>query len=177
MNSMELWKLFENVTESYEMYLNPHPVKIIAQSKNKSVKFEINPVNIVCIKSDERIKYIYLKESIKSIDGELINSNKITINDSKSNLEALCKYFDSLQFRLLKVSKSDAVNVAYYDLNKSSLLLNLNSYQHSECRVISLGKGFPDKFKARKENFEKTTSLRMKEREIYLKSKFGYKNQ
>lgn len=162
-NTLDAWISIENIVGLYDIYLNPHPVPITSQVKGKSVQFKVKSTNVICIKSEGRHKCIYLKEPIKSIQGELLNTSKIFINHAEKKLETLCSDLDSLQFRLMVISRSEVVNVGFYDLNKNKLQLNLDNYQSTEdCKNIKIGKAFVETFIEKKETYESIVSLQKK---------------
>lgn len=175
MKNIEAWKLIETVTESYESFLNPSPVPVTAQVKGKSVQFEIKATDIVCILSNERGKAIYLTKNIRCVDGNIIDTDKITVNKDEMTMDKLSSLLDSIKYHLYKVSRSSVVNLAYYNLNKTKLELELKDYRHIECKILSISPGLRGLFLEAQKQHNKLRDTRMKEREAYLKKKFHSK--
>ena len=151
-----LLQITELLTGTYSLLLNPPSFEIKSTLGQKACVFKVNVKDVVCVLSDERSKFIYLKTSQKSIDGILHETDKIVINET---VEKTCKRLDSARVHLVKVSPRAAINVAYYDLDKDKLLLNLHNYTHSNCIQIPITAHYLNDFKAKKSDFEDKITL------------------
>jgi hypothetical protein len=84
-------------------------------------KFPIMPEHVICIVSAEkkRKKIIYTTE--ENTDGT-IAIKKYLFNNNEYNFDELCKLLDKLSHRLIRVSKSAIVNVAFYNIGTDNYL-------------------------------------------------------
>lgn len=154
-----IFEMVENLTGTYSVLLYPPSVKIKSTLKQKSCSFNVNVGDVICILSDERTKYIYLKTIQKSFEGVLNETNKIIVNET---VDKICRRLDSSCFHLVKVSPSAAVNIAYYDLDKKHLKINFKGYKPINCNRISITDSFIDNFKVQKAAFDHVKELQKK---------------
>lgn len=108
-----------------DLILNPDPIKVHGTFDNKGLDFWIKLADVVVVKSNERIKEIFLKTSIRPEQGGK-NHKSIMINDNKINFEKVLQSIQGRSTHLLRVNKSMAVNLHHYDLaDERTLTLNI----------------------------------------------------
>ena len=156
---VHLYDAIEKATSHYDVLLNPYPVEIKAVHKGKSETFEIKVTNVICILSDKTTKYIYLRHPVIAID---VEGRKTTVIEVNRNFKMVCKEIDSLEFHLFQQSKTSAVNLYYYSLNKDELILNLKEYPNEVCRKLKIGKPKIKEFITTQKGFRKIISLQKK---------------
>jgi DNA-binding LytR/AlgR family response regulator len=154
-----MFELIDLLLGNYSLLLNPHRIEIRSSLNQKACFFSIDIKNVVCIIADERAKYIYLKKAIKSVEGKLHKTNKIALNE---NLKNICNKLDSSKVHLAQVSKSVAVNVAYYDLDGENLIINTKDLEFIECEKIPISKSYIKSFKIQKEAIDSFLLLQKK---------------
>ena len=74
----------------------------------------LNMNDIVCIKSDGKIKNIHFNKEQTSVSGEKFVSRILSFNGT---IQSFRKKYDAAEIHICEISKSEAVNVFYYSLN------------------------------------------------------------
>jgi hypothetical protein len=156
--SLEMFSYMQKRLEEYQPKLNPAKVSVKASLNRKSLVFEINPKDVVCVLTRAKKKHIYLKQPIESIKGEYILTNEIIVNRNDFTLNDMCNELDRLNFWLVQVSNFAIVNVDDYHLNNRDKL-QLKDFTLKEGREISLGPEYTENYKKVKEHFDDVISL------------------
>jgi hypothetical protein len=154
-----MWSLIEEEIQGYEWRTNPEPFEIHGTHKGKPIVYKISITDVVCVVGEGRDKYIYLKQAIKNIEGELHKTNIITINRNNLTIEKLCKELDGLRFHLVQVSKSAAINLAFYHYNNLSYTLEDKFPNCKDVDKIKGGKAYIKNYRDRKRHFDDVISL------------------
>jgi hypothetical protein len=155
----------------YSMILQPPLKDLHTTIRQKASEFKINILDIICIISARKTKWIYFKNIQKSISGESLKSDKLSFTGS---IAKICQKFDSSQVHLLKISNSVVVNLAYYVLESNRLKLNLDKNPHGKCDNLTISPSFIDDFVIKKSQLE---SLKAKLEALisFQKNAFGVK--
>lgn len=156
--SLVLFRHFQDILSKHRTELDPAFVKVAATHNRQSLIYEINPKDIVAVKTEGKKKYIYLTKKIKNIEGPLHVTDQVVVNRNKYTLEDLCADLDILNFRLVMVSDRAIINVEYYHQFKKTLQLIL-PYPHHKCKSITLGEHFINDFIKVKAHFDDVISL------------------
>lgn len=155
-----MWSLIEEEIQGFKWRTNPPPFVIKATHKSKPVEYRISITDIVCVIGKDRDKFIYLKHSIGNIVGEYHSTNKIEITSNDLTIEELCnKKLDTLMFHLVQVSKSAAINLAYYHYSNPSYTLTENLPKCKEVNKIKASKIYLKNYKDKKMHFDDVISL------------------
>lgn len=166
-----LFKIIEEELEGYKWMTRPRPFKLHATHSGKPVVYEISIIEVICVISDGRAKYIYLKNPVRPIDGDYHETNKILVNRNGLTLDKLCNEMEGLRFHLVQISKNAAINIACYHLGKNSFQLIGEPSKHKNINDIPLGKMYLDNYKFKKHYFDAFLSLHsFKSRDIQKKS-------
>lgn len=156
--SLALFAHFQDILSKHRNELDPSIVKVAATHNRQSLVYEIDPKNIVCVRTDGKKKYIFLTKKIKNIEGPLNVTDQVVVNRNKYTLEDLCNDLDILNFRLVMVSDRAIVNVGYYHQFKKTLQLIL-PYPYHKCKSITLGDHFINDFLKVKAHYDDVISL------------------
>jgi hypothetical protein len=150
-----LFEVTEAIQGSYSGLLNPPLKELLTTTlKQKACTFQLDINDIICIKSDGKIKWIFLTKKQKSISGELFESDKLQFTGSIADF---CKKYDTPKIHLCTVSRSVAVNPNYYFLSSKKLLLVGNVNPHGI--DIPISSRFVDNFIERKATLERISSF------------------
>lgn len=109
-----------------DFIIDPNPFEIAASGvkAGSSVTYFITVGNILAIKSEERLKCIYLKKHVKPSSGG-IEQRKIYINKNDSNWEKLLFQIQKRGHHLMRASRSFAINIYDYTYTQEGhLILN-----------------------------------------------------
>lgn len=157
--AIQLWMLIEDEVEELSIFYNPWPVKVKATYGGKSLIYEIRVVDILCILSEGRVKYIYTKKPYKNEEGPLQITEKIMVDQNDLTLEKLCKHMDSLEGHLVVVGRGKAINMAHYHFSGSEFEAFTKSRKHTKINTIKSGTGYIENYIERKKWFDDFRSL------------------
>lgn len=108
-----------------DLIVNPDPVKVHASFGGRGYDFHLELMKVVAIKAKGRLKEIFLKSPIRPSEGGKLY-NPIHLNSDVSDFDGTLIAIQGRSTHLLRVSKSMAVNLYYYDLeDERKLVLNL----------------------------------------------------
>jgi hypothetical protein len=156
--SLALFSHFQEILSKHRSELDPTIVNVAATNNRQSLIYEINPKDVVCVKTEGKKKFIFLKEKIKNIEGPLHITDQVVVNRNKYTLENLCADLDILNFRLVMASDRAIVNVEYYHRFKKTLQL-IHPYAHHKCKSITLGQLYINDYEKVKNHFDDLISL------------------
>lgn len=148
--------LTEQIQERYSVLLNPPSKDFRTTKGQKAAIFKINITDIVCILSDGKSKWVHFKEPQKSIEGVLLDSDKLSFTGT---LLDFCNKYDDTKIHLCIVSKSVAVNPLYYQLDKDKLKLADNKISNKYCDNIKVSPKYLKEFVERKSIIESIISF------------------
>jgi len=157
--SLEMFSYMQKRLEEHQPKLNPANVTVNASLNKKSLVFEINPKDVICVLTKGKKKHIYLKEPIENVKGDYTFTKEIIVNRNKFTLEDMCKELDILNFWLVQVSNFAIVNVDHYHLNNKDKLQLKDFPEQKEGKEISLGPDYADNYKNVKEYYDDVISL------------------
>ncbi|MDI1355350.1 MAG: hypothetical protein PSX36_10550 [bacterium] len=150
------WDIIESIKGSYSVLLNPPLVAFNTTINQKASGFKININDIVCILSDGKTKWIYFNRKQQSVDGKLLVSDKLSFT---GNIEEFLLTYDKPKVHLCQISRSEAVNLNYYQLNSKVVqLLGKNNPQNS-CNTLTMSPNFKKEFIERKAALENIISF------------------
>jgi len=151
-----LFQVTETIQSRYSILLNPPPQEFSTTKNQKSCTFQIDINDIICIKSDGKMKWIYFVKKQTSIYGERSESDKLHFTGT---IDEFCKKYDAPRIHLCIVSRSVAVNPHYYFLNFKKLQLLGEINPHNLCNNIPISPKFVNNFIERKTALEKIISF------------------
>jgi hypothetical protein len=102
-----------------DLLINPNPIEIHGTEKGVGLSFMVSIMNILVIKSDGRIKDIYLSEPIVPKEGGK-ERDKISTNAKDLNFENLLLSIQKKGHHLIRVNKSTALNIYQYSLSEEN---------------------------------------------------------
>lgn len=150
---LHLYTIIEGILGTYSPLLNPPTQELkTVNEKSKACIFQVVVNDIICVKSDRNIKWIYFSKKQLSFAGERHESDKLQFTGT---IEHFCETFDSARIHLCIVSKSVAVNPHYYRLNSKRLELVVGVASHEACRNIAVGPKYLEKFVLQKDTLNK----------------------
>lgn len=143
--------------------INPEPIKVHGTDKGRGIDFLIELMNVIAIKSIGRIKKIFLKTPIRPIEGGQYH-NSITFNSDVSDFNSALYSIQGRWTHLIRVNKSVAVNIHYYDLeSEKKLQFNIDPSTNLEkdLETLKTDKFFDiDTFNRRKIEFREINRYR-----------------
>jgi len=153
---LRLFELTQVIQNEYDILLNPPFIKIKASDDRMSEAYKIKATGVVCINISTDVKMnkqIHLIKSRKNLKGDSKLSKLIKIHKGKK-LKDLCAEIDSSQFHLVPISQSVAVNIAYYEIIKDHVYLNLRENSVKTIQKFKVSKDYIADFEAKKEAFD-----------------------
>jgi len=108
-----------NAQTLIDLYLNPESNSVISSEKNVSIEFKVSSSDVIYIKSNGRIKDLYLDKFIEPVLGGGAKK-KITTNKEIYNLKGILNAIQGKKGHLIIVNKSIALNLMKYDLAEES---------------------------------------------------------
>jgi hypothetical protein len=151
-----LFEMTEAIQGTYSVLLNPPPLEFSATKNQKACTFQIDINDIICVKSDGKIKWIYFVKKQTSIFGERSESDRLSFTGT---IDDFCKKYDAPGIHLCIVSRSVAVNPHYYFINSKKLRLLGETNPHNKCNDIPISPKFINDFIERKSTLEKIISF------------------
>ena len=97
-----------------DLLLYPGPEKIHFTENQKGFDCMIEVMNVLCVESKGRDKYLHLKSPVRPINGGVLKS-KLAMSLEKLNWETALYKIQKRNIHLIKVSNSHAVNIQYYN--------------------------------------------------------------
>jgi hypothetical protein len=129
-------RLFNGATANYLLDPDPKPLQCSGVKTGSSSTYLVQLKNIVAIKSDGRLKTIYLTQPQSPIEGGE-KKNIILFNNNDSNWDDLLFELQGSGQFLFRVHKSYAINIFHYTFSEdgifrlnSKLKKNTNSLVH-----------------------------------------------
>jgi hypothetical protein len=154
------WNMFNSIsaiTGEFHSIINPVPAIISASYMNKPERYEVKVEDVVCVTSEGRTKTILLRKKIVGIGPNERETNKI---QSNCKWENIISQLNRVNLNLFKVSKSIAVNVRYYESQKSNINTSENlPKQYLKLETINLDEKTMSNFIAAKANFHRVFNL------------------
>ncbi len=151
-----LFEVIESIKGTYSVLLNPPLRDFPTTSNQKACTYKITPAQIVCIKSEGKIKWIYFESPQISVSGVRFVSDKLSYYGS---LDEFCKDYDSAQVHLCVISRSVAVNPAFYFLDSDKVRLMGDNNPHGVCDNLSISPQFVQRFSERKATIDSIISF------------------
>lgn len=153
-----------------DLLINPDPIKVHGTHKGRGLDFLVELMSVVLVRSEGRVKELLTVKPVQPIQGgQFLNS--IWTNNSESDFDKTLYAIQGKSKHLLRVNRSVAVNIHYYDLgDKNELRLNLKKVplSVSKFKTVKTDKFFnSDLFLQRK--FEIETIKRYKNRDAVTK--------
>jgi hypothetical protein len=149
--------IIQKIQGNYSILLNP-PSQVFHTTslRSRSCTFEIKIIDIICILTDKKTKYVWFRSSQKSIEGEKYESNCLTYTGT---IESFIEKYEKPKVLLCKISRSAAVNLLYYDLDGAKLRLNISNQSATYREDIPVGKEYLKEIVLRKGNLDKMISF------------------
>ena len=108
-----------------DLLTNPDPIKLHGTYKGKGLDFFVDLMSVVLVTSKGRVKELLTVKPVQPIQGGQFLSSILT-NNSEGDFDKTLYAIQGKGKHLLRVNKSVAVNIHYYDLaDKNELRLNL----------------------------------------------------
>ncbi|HQQ95748.1 MAG TPA: hypothetical protein PLX35_00730 [Cyclobacteriaceae bacterium] len=164
---LHTYTIIEGIQGTYSPLLNPPAQELkTVNEKSKACTFQVVVNDIICVKSDRNIKWIYFSKKQLSFAGERLVSDKLQYTGT---IENFCREFDSTRIHLCIVSKSVAVNPCYYELNSNQLALIGDTNPHNECNNLAISPKYVQKFIVQKDTLDKMKNVFDKMRDALAK--------
>jgi hypothetical protein len=115
------WHQAQFTQAAADLMLNPDPVTVHGTIKGKGAEFSIELMNLIAVKSDGRDKELILKSPIKPVTGGPPQWS-VHLNSNKLDFQKAMTLVQKRAHHLIRINKSIAVNIHYYDFTKSNVL-------------------------------------------------------
>ncbi len=153
-------KLFDDlqiIQNEYSILLKPPPVVVKGSFKNQGYSFQINVGDIVGLFSKGRTKVILLNKPVSYVGGYEIITDLIY---TETGFPELLKQLDQSNFHFCQVNRSCCVNIRYYNLMSTELVIDKMTHNIFEKYArIKISKRCVADFIAKKNAYRHISSL------------------
>lgn len=153
-------KLFDDlqiIQNEYSILLKPPPVVVKGSFKNQGYSFQIKVGDIVGLFSKGRTKIILLNKPVSYVGGDETVTDVIY---TEMGFPELLKQLDQSNFHFCQVNRSCCVNIRYYDLVNTELIIDKPAHGISEKYArIKISKSNIADFIAKKNAYRHISSL------------------
>lgn len=153
-------KLFDDlqiIQNEYSILLKPPPVVVKGSFKNQGYSFQIKVGDIVGLFSKGRTKVILLNKPVSYVGGDETVTDVIY---TETGFPELLKQLDQSNFHFCQVNRSCCVNIRYYNLVSTELVIDKMAHNISEKYArIKISKRYVADFIAKKNAYRHISSL------------------
>jgi hypothetical protein len=155
--ALKLFDDLQTIQNEYSLLLKPPPVVVKGSFKNQGYSFQIKVGDIVGLFSKRRTKVILLNKPTSCVGGYDPVTDVIY---TETGFPELLKQLDQSNFHFCQVNRSCCVNIRYYDLVNTELVIDkmLHSISEKYARIKISKRNVAD-FISKKNSYRHISSL------------------
>lgn len=155
--ALKLFDDLQTIQNEYSILLKPPPVVVKGSYKNQGYSFQVKVGDIVGLFSKGRTKIILLNNPVSCVGADETVTDVIY---TEMGFPELLKQLDQSNFHFCQVKRSYCVNIRYYNLVSTELIIDKMAHSISEKYArIKISKSYVADFIAKKNTYRHISSL------------------